>query len=224
MRSALAFFAPRAVRWWCLLLIPAYTFGFTVAYNLVRPILVDAGWNEGRIGLVVVIGGSGVGIAAGIGAGFMISGLGRRTAIIWLGVLQVIATFGVVPLALGLTSWWLVLGVVGLANAVFCAAFAVVYTISMDLTRPQSAGTDFTYFTTIGAILMVVAGGGGMIAADILGFVLVVLAAGGLALLGLLSTIWKLDQVLAPGLLAPLVPEARRAVPAGAPTNKEEAR
>ena len=61
LRSALAFFSRSAVHWWCLALIPAYTLGFTMAYSLVRPILVDAGWDEGRIGLVVVIGGSGVG-------------------------------------------------------------------------------------------------------------------------------------------------------------------
>jgi len=61
LRSALAFFSRSAVHWWCLALIPAYTLGFTMAYSLVRPILVDAGWDEGRIGLVVVIGGSGAG-------------------------------------------------------------------------------------------------------------------------------------------------------------------
>lgn len=196
LRSALAFFSRSEVRWWCFALLPAYTIGFTVAYNLVRPILVDAGWDEGRIGLIVVIGGSGVGIASGIAAGYLVSKLGRRRTLIWLGALQVLATFGVLPIALGATSQWLVLGVVALANAAFCAAFAIVYTISMDLTRPESAGTDFTYFTTVASLLMVLAGGLGMVAAGVFGFVPVVVVAGVLSLLGLVFTVWRIGSVI----------------------------
>lgn len=195
LRSALAFFSRSAVRWWCLV-IPAYTLGFTVAYSLVRPILVDAGWDEGRIGLVVVIGGSGVGIASGLGAGFMIARAGRRRALIRLGMVQVAAAFGVLPVALGVTPQWLVLAVVALANAAFCAAATIVYTISMDLTRPESAGTDFTLFTTIGTVLMVVAGGLGVAAAGLVGFAPVALAAGALSVLGVLFTAWRIDRAL----------------------------
>jgi predicted MFS family arabinose efflux permease len=185
MRSALAFFARPAVRLWCFVTIPAYTAGFTIAYNLVRPMLVDAGWSEGRIGLYVVIGGSGVGIAAGLVAGALMARLGRRTALVRLGVLQVIATVAVVPMALGATQQWLVLIVVALANAAFAAATAVVYTVSMDLTRPQSAGTDFTFFTTVSGIVMVIAGGGGMAAAGVFGYLPVLAVAGALAVAGL---------------------------------------
>ena len=196
LRSALAFFSRSAVRWWCLALIPAYTLGFTMAYSLVRPILVDAGWDEGRIGLVVVIGGSGVGIASGLGAGFVIARVGRRRALIRLGMVQVAAAFGVLPAALGVTPQWLVLAVVALANAAFCAAATIVYTISMDLTRPESAGTDFTLFTTIGTVLMVVAGGLGVAVAGLVGFAPVALVAGALSVLGLLFTAWRIDRAL----------------------------
>lgn len=197
IKSVLAFFSRSEVRWWCFALIPAYTVGFTVAYNLVRPILVAAGWDEGRIGLVVVIGGSGVGIISGIGAGYLVSKLGRKRTLVWLGVLQVIATFGVLPIAFGATSLWLVLTVVALANAAFCAAIAIIYTISMDLTRPESAGTDFTFFVTATSILMVAAGCLGMVAAGTFGFATVVLVSGGLSLLGLVFTVWRIDRVLA---------------------------
>ncbi|MDK7748903.1 MFS transporter [Brevibacterium sp. UMB10442] len=185
LRSALAFFSLPAVRVWCFVTIPAYTLGFTVAYNLVRPLLVDAGWTEGRIGLYVVIGGSGVGIVAGLAAGALMTRLGRRSALIRLGALQVIATLAVVPMALDMTQPWLVLIVVAVANAAFSAAFAVVYTISMDLTRPQSAGTDFTFFTTVASIVMVIAGGGGMAAAGMFGYLPVLAVAGVLAVVGL---------------------------------------
>jgi predicted MFS family arabinose efflux permease len=199
LRSALGFFSRRAVRMWCFVTIPAYTVGFTAAYNLVRPLLVDAGWGEGRIGLYVVIGGSGVGIAAGLVAGTLMSRLGRRSALIRLGALQVVATTAVVPMALGATQPWLVLMVVAVANAAFSAAFAVVYTISMDLTRPQSAGTDFTFFTTIASIVMVIAGSGGMMAADTFGYLPVLVVAVVLAAVGLLIAAWTTGPLLSDG-------------------------
>lgn len=199
LSSALAFFSHRAVRLWCFVTIPAYTVGFTIAYNLVRPLLVDAGWGEARIGLYVVIGGSGVGIAAGLVAGTLMSCLGRRSALIRLGVLQVVATIAAAPMALGVTQPWLVLIVVAVANAAFSAAFTVVYTISMDLTRPQSAGTDFTFFTTIASIVMVIAGSGGMTAAGIFGYMPVLAVAAALAAVGLLLAAWTAGPLLNDG-------------------------
>ena len=199
LRSALGFFSRRAVRMWCFVTIPTYTVGFTVAYNLVRPLLVDAGWGEARIGLYVVIGGSGAGIAAGLVAGTLMSRLGRRSALIRLGILQVVATIAVVPMAMGATQPWLVLIVVAVANAAFSTAFAVVYTISMDLTRPQSAGTDFTFFTTIASIVMVIAGSGGMTAAGTFGYLPVLAVAVVLAAVGLLIAAWTAKPLLSDG-------------------------
>lgn len=186
LRSALAFFRDPRTRLWCLVTIPAYSAGFTVAYNLVRPMLVDAGWSEARIGLYVVIGGSGVGILGGIGAGAVIVRLGRRRALVGLGVLQVVATVATLPIALGATQPWLVLAVVALANAAFAAAFAVIYTVSMDLTRPESAGTDFTLFATVAQLVMVLAAGLGIAASGAVGFAPVIAVAGLLAAGGLL--------------------------------------
>lgn len=196
LRSALGFFSQPGIRWWCFALLPAYTFGFTVAYNLVRPILVADGWDEGRIGLVVVLGGSVVGILAGISAGWLVSKIGRQRAILWLGALQVIATIGVLPIALGSTPTGLVLAVVALSNAAFSAAFAVVYTICMDLTRHESAGTDFTYLTTVTTIMMVIAGGLGVALAGIIGFVPVITIATGIGILGLWLTVRNINRVL----------------------------
>lgn len=196
VRSALAFFADRRVRLWSLLLVPAYIAGFTVVYNLIRPILVDAGWSEGRIGLYVVIGGSVVGVLSGVAAGVLISSIGRRPALIVLGLLQVVATVGALPLALGMTHPVVVLAVVALANGAFAAAMAIVYTISMGLTRPESAGTDFTFFTTISGVLMVVCAGVGLALADAVGFAPVVVGASVLALLGWGLTVLGIDRVI----------------------------
>lgn len=185
LRSALAFFRDRRARIWCLVVLPAYTAGFTIAYNLIRPILVEADWDEARIGLYVVIGGSGVGIAAGIAGGVVIARLGRTRALVQLGLLQVLAAFATIPVALGFTEAWFVLIVVALANAAFAAAFAVVFTISMDLTRTESAGTDFTLFATAAQLVMVLAAAVGIAAAGTFGFGPVAAVAAGFAVAGL---------------------------------------
>lgn len=158
--------------------------------------LVTDGWDEATIGLYVVIGGSLTGVAAGILAGAYIARIGRRPALLWLGGLQVLATFGTLPIALGAIWPWLVLLVVALSNAAFAAAFAIIYTISMDLTRPESAGTDFTLFTTITSLLMVISGGSGLALAGTFGFVPVILGAGVLSALGLTVVVWNIGRVL----------------------------
>lgn len=198
LRTIGQFFADRRVRWWALALVPAYSAGFTIAYNLVRPMLIAAGWDEAAIGLYVVIGGSVSGVVAGLLAGLFIARAGRRSSLLWLGGLQALATVGTLPIALGATAPWLVLAVVGLSNAAFAAAFAIIFTISMDLTRPESAGTDFTLFTTLTSVLMIICGGGGIALAGALGFVPVILVAGALSLLGLALVAWRIDRVLEP--------------------------
>lgn len=201
LRSAFGVFARSEVRWWCLLLIPLYTAGSTVAYNLVRPILVDAGWDEGRIGLYVVIAGSGVGLVAGIAAGALISAVGRRRSLIALGVPQVLATAATIILAEGATSPGIVLAVVGLSTAAFTASAAIVYTIVMGLARPESAGTDFTWLTTVTNIAMVAAAGVGLSLAGQFGFTRVLIVATGLAVAGVLAVV----------LIAPTAAEPDRA-------------
>lgn len=214
LRSMLSFFARPGVLLWCFVLLPAYSFGFAVGYNLVRPMLVDAGWDESRIGAYVVIGSSVFGILAGVCGGAIVSRFGRRKAVIWLGALQVLATAATALIALGAVQPLVVLAVVGLANAAFGAAFAVIYTISMDLTRPESAGTDFTFFTTVGAIVMVIAGGGGIAAAGAFGFLPVIIAGAALSLIGLLVTVVLIGRVLpSAGYEAPA--SDQEAVPAG---------
>lgn len=157
LRSAVAVFARAEVRWWCLLLIPLYTAGGTVAYNLVRPILVDDGWTEGRIGLYVVIAGSGVGIVAGLLAGALISTVGRHRSLAVLGALQVLAALATIAIAQGWTAPGVVLAVVGTSTAAFTAATAIAYTIVMGLARPESAGSfGFTPVLVAAAILALV--------------------------------------------------------------------
>ena len=70
----------------------------------------------------------------------------------------------------------------------------------MDLTRRESAGTDFTFFTTVSGIVMVIAGGGSMAMAGLVGYVPALCAAAALCAVGvpvavgLLGRLVRVDQ------------------------------
>ncbi|MGO1833099.1 MAG: hypothetical protein ACTH0C_00370, partial [Actinomycetaceae bacterium] len=131
-----------------------------------------------------------------IAAGAGIRRFGRRRALVWLGGFQVLAALAVVPMAYGMVWPWYVGAVVGLANAAFAAGFAIVYTICMDLTRPESAGTDFTLFTTIGSLVMVLCAGIGIALSGLVGFGPVAIGAGLVAAVGVAFAAWGVGEVL----------------------------
>lgn len=177
------FTRPGVVRW-AVVVLPLYVFGGTAAYNIMRPMLTDAGWSEERLGLVVVVGGGIAGILAGLAGGIAISSLGRRRGFLILGLVQILAAAATVALSLNRESMALSLAVTVLGNAGFAAASAVVFTISMDLTRQASAGTDFTLFSSITGVVMVLSGGAAVALSGSLGFTTVSAIALALSLIG----------------------------------------
>ncbi|MFV0535711.1 MAG: MFS transporter [Cumulibacter sp.] len=191
-----SFFARPVTRLWALRILPLYFAGAAMAYGLIRPFLVDEQWSESRIGIVVVIVGSVFGVLAGLAGGIAIRSLGRRRAYRWLGVVQGIGCISVIVLTLGVTDIWFTVVVVALINAGIAAATALVYTISMDLTRHDSAGTDFTLFSTLASLVMVVAGGLGMGLSGAMGFAPVAGVALALCAGGVLFGAPRLDKVL----------------------------
>ncbi|MCX7540506.1 MFS transporter [Corynebacterium antarcticum] len=179
-----SFFADRARRQWALVHMPLYFAGVAVAYNQVRPILVAADWSATRIGILFVICGSLFGIVAGIGAGILTRKLSRHHAIRTLGLIQAMTTVGVVLLALGMTGTWAATLIIGILYGGVAATMTVVYTVAMDLTRYESAGTDFTVFSTLAALVMVLSAGGGMALSGLIGFLPVSVVAVVLAFIG----------------------------------------
>lgn len=196
LRTLRVFFSRPVTRRWALVMLPLYFAGVTMSYGIMRPLFVDLGWSESRIGVVVVIVGSIFGVAAGVAAGLLIKRLGRRRAFAALGLVQLVGCAGVLVLALGITDLWFSVTIVGLINAGIAAATALVYTISMDLSRPESAGTDFTLFSTLASLVMVIAGGLGMGLSGVLGFPAVAGAALVLSIGGILFVVRKADVVL----------------------------
>ena len=176
-RQVLSFFRQPGVVRWTFAVLPLYVVGGVITYNVIRPLLTDAGWSEARIGTIVVIGGGTAGVLAGVAAGWLISRVGRQRSMVLLGIAQVIGTAVTIWLTLTPTSIAVAAFVTAISNACFAATGAFLYTIAMDLTRPESSGTDFTAFSTLIQIVMVIGGGLGIALAGVLGFTVVAIGA-----------------------------------------------
>lgn len=195
-RAILQFFRRPGVVLWAFVIMPLYVAGGTISYNLLRPMLTQAGWSEEQLAAVVVIGGGIAGTLSGLLGGLFISRMGRRRALLWLGLVQLIGTTATVWLTLTPTSTATAVLVTVLSNAGFAAASAVTLTIAMDLTRLESSGTDFTALSTISGVIMVVAAGSGVALAGTLGFTTISILAAVLAAAGLAITCLTAHRVL----------------------------
>jgi predicted MFS family arabinose efflux permease len=163
-------FRRRRVRTWTLLVVPVFALGGYLATAVQVPMMLAAHWSLDRIALVQGTLAGLVGFAAGLGTGALVTRLGRRRSALAVGVFWMCALALLLPLSLGGST--AVLDVVAvLAVAAGYAGMAVcVYTVSMDLARPASAGTDFTLQISVLGVLRLAMTSAGLAVAGAVGF------------------------------------------------------
>lgn len=142
-RSVAAFWTRPGGRYW-LLLVLLYPIGSSLAYALITPILVDAGWGMERIGFAVNVLGSLAGIASALLAGWLLPRLGRRRTMIGAALLQVPGITVIALPVFGFTGDLTVTLVVGLYFLFYNPAATVLATLMMDHASPQRPATDYT--------------------------------------------------------------------------------
>lgn len=156
---------------WTLVVVPLLYVGAAGVYALTSPALVDAGWSLTRVGVVTGVVVSVPALLAGVLAGWLVRRWGRQAVLVCGGVALVVSTLGLLPLLSGRAP---LLGTV-LALSGFLVAYTavnvVVYTVVMDLSRPATAGTDFTTLTTVPLLASFVAGSLALGLADVAGYV-----------------------------------------------------
>ena len=134
------------IGWLFVLLL--FPFAAGLAYGLVTPLLVTAGWSMERIGLVTNVAGSLLSAASALAAGWLLPRWGRRRALIGA------AAFNLIGSAALLAPWsgWEGIGrsdgVLTLAVCVYFLCYTplhvVLATLMMDRVHPASAGTDYS--------------------------------------------------------------------------------
>lgn len=142
-RRLVSFWRPPGRRLWLALLLLS-PMGSGIAYALMTPALVDAGWDIGRIGLMVNVAGSIIGLAAALAAGWLIGRHRRRTILFAFSLVQMAGIAGVAVLVLDPPGR----GLASLAVVLFFLCYnpmaTALATLMMDHASPSSPATDYT--------------------------------------------------------------------------------
>ncbi|MBU8861508.1 MULTISPECIES: MFS transporter [unclassified Micromonospora] len=169
-------FGQPGCRWWTFGVVPLVYVGAGMAYALVTPALVDAGWSLGRIGVVTGVVTSVPAIAAGLVAGLGIGRFGRAGVLVAGGVTLALSTVALLPLMNGRAPLAGTVAALCFFLAAYTIANVVLYTVNMDYSRPGSGGTDFTVLSSFGLVCSFVAASLGLAAAERFGYPAVALA------------------------------------------------
>lgn len=127
-----------------------YYAGLIGVLAMLKPMLVDYGYNMKQIGIMSGIVGTSIGCIASFGGGFVVRKLGRHTSRLLFAVCTLVTTIyfcllatvlpvNIATLHLGISLLWGSYGI----------SVIVVYTTAMDCVRPGYEGTDFTIQTVI---------------------------------------------------------------------------
>ncbi len=157
---------PGAGRWLVLLLV--FKFGDAIASGMVRPLLVDRGYDAADVGVIMGQLGFGAGLVGALVGGCFVTRLGRGASLVLFGALSVVGISGYALAAAGIDVLAVAIVFEHLASGM---ATAALFTCMMDASRPEHAATDYT----LQASLVVLASGLGSaisgLLADRIGYV-----------------------------------------------------
>lgn len=145
----LGFFKQKGI-WKQLVFLFLYYAGLIGVLAMIKPMLVDYGYDLKEIGVMSGIVGTSIGCLASFAGGFIVRKIGRHASRLLFAVLTLCTTIyfcllvtvlpvNIATLHLGISLLW---GSYGLS-------VIVVYTTAMDCVRPGYEGTDFTIQTVI---------------------------------------------------------------------------
>ncbi len=161
MKDIYFFFTQEGIGKRLVLLVFFYS-GIIGILTMIKPWLVDLGFNIKEIGLISGIYGAAAGALMAFAAGFIIKFIGKKNA------LRLVAFLGV---ASGIYFVWLgsftpnltqLLPAILLLWGTYGMASVIIYTISMDIVRDGREGTDFTIqiaITHLSSLLIAVGSG-----------------------------------------------------------------
>lgn len=182
-----SFFARPGLKGWFVVLV-TYKIGESLGTAMVKPMLVDMGYDLKQIGLMVSTIGSFATLIGALLGGWLTAKWGRYGCIIGFGAFQ-----GIGVAAYAWISWqhglgnavveYTVYAINGLEHLASGMAMAALLTAVMDLSRPEHAGADFTVQVSIlasfGGSFYLLAG----VLAETVGYTSYFLISSGLALI-----------------------------------------
>ena len=126
-------------------LLAIFYSGIIGILTMLKPWLVDLGFNVKEIGILSGIHGAAFGAAAALLAGFIIKKGSKRKSIILFALIGLFAStyFTYLTYLKELEYYHIIIGIAMIWGA-YGMSTVIIYTISMDNVRPGREGTDFT--------------------------------------------------------------------------------
>jgi MFS family permease len=175
-------------------LIFCYRFGDQMLTTLLVPFLIDQGLGLKDIALIKGTIGSGTSLLGAALGGWLAFSTGRRNALLISGVAQAASFTLYVAAALGaggIELLWVATIVEGVIGTM---ATVALFTLMMDASDPEHAGTDYTLLACVVLVVGMIANLCGAVIADAFGYVAAFSTGAVLALLGCLALVRVLDR------------------------------
>ncbi|HEY0942371.1 MAG TPA: MFS transporter [Steroidobacter sp.] len=184
------------------LIIFLYRFGDQMVATLLGPFLIDQGMNKEGIALLKGTVGSGTALLGALIGGWFAFTAGRRTAVLASGIAQAASFTPYIVAAMGIGGVPLLWVATILEGVIGTMATVALFTLMMDASDPEHAGTDYTLFASVVVLIGPLGNFSGAALADALGYAPAFTAGSILALLGTLLVIRLLDQKPMPARIA----------------------
>jgi len=178
-----------------------YKFGDSLVASLIGPFMRDSGLSKETIALMKGTVGSVASLAGAAAGGWLAFRAGRRQALLACGLLQTASLLCYVAAALGiggLAMFW-----VGTVTEHLLGSMATValFTLMMDASDPEHAGTDYTLLACAIVVTMGLANFTGAVIADAAGYAPAFLAGFALSAAGCLALVLGIDAQRGPARL-----------------------
>lgn len=152
-------------------LLAIFYSGIIGILTMLKPWMVDLGFNVKEIGILSGIFGAAFGAASALFAGIIVKKGGKRKSIILFASLALLAStyFTYLTYLDGLKFYHFIIGIAMIWGA-YGMSTVIIYTISMDNVRPGREGTDFTIqimITHLSSLIIAVSSGK---IADLIGY------------------------------------------------------
>lgn len=179
-------------------LICCYKFGDSLVASLIGPFMRDAGLSRETIALMKGTVGSLASLAGAAAGGWLAFRAGRRNALLACGVLQTASLLCYVAAALGIGGIAMFWAGTVTEHLLGSMATVALFTLMMDASDPDHAGTDYTLLACAIVVTMGLANFAGAAIADAAGYVPTFLAGFVLSAAGCLALVLGIDAERGP--------------------------
>lgn len=171
-----------------------YRFGDQMVATLLGPFLIDQGLDKEAIAVMKGTVGSATSLLGAVIGGWLAFSAGRRTAVLTSGVAQAASYTLYIVAALGMGGVPLLWAATILEGIIGTMATVALFTLMMDASDPEHAGTDYTLFASMMVLIGPIGAVTGAAVADAAGYAPAFIAGTILALVGTLVVVRMLDH------------------------------